>query len=101
MNKKISTYEDDSVISKDKYDKMKAVKTDAQIETNNKEKTVNSSVTLNKPSENHQMQILKYQTESFDKKDCFLRILYPNGDRLDFTTNGDSNLKVRLFLFFK
>jgi hypothetical protein len=28
------------------------------------------------------------------QKDCVLRILYPNGDRLDFCTNGNSKIKV-------
>lgn len=56
--------------------------------------TAASTTHASKPTEHHQPQIIKYQTQIYDKKDCFLRILYPNGDRLDFTTNGDSNLKV-------
>ena len=92
------SYEDDSVISKDKYDKMKqASKQEPQSKTTQPEPITNNNkptpLATNETSENYQPKILKYQTQSFEKKDCFLRILFPNGDRLDFTTNGESLLK--------
>jgi hypothetical protein len=44
--------------------------------------------TETKNSEPHQPQILRHETPGDEKKDCFVRISYPNGDRLDFCTNG-------------
>jgi len=103
-NKQNDSYEDDSVISKEKYDKMKHA---SKLSTNepiaiNSDKTslptlavnhANTSISTKDTSENHQPIIIKHKTQIYDKTDCFLRILYPNGDRLDFATNGESNLK--------
>lgn len=43
--------------------------------------------------ENYQPKILNYETSDSNKKDCFIRILYPNGDRLDFGTSGECKFK--------
>lgn len=42
---------------------------------------------------NYQPKMLKYETPDSNKKDCVIRILYPNGDRLDFCTNGECKFK--------
>ena len=47
-------------------------------------------------SVNHQPKIVRYETPDSETKDCVVRILYPNGDRLDFCTNG--NTKFRLLI---
>jgi len=47
---------------------------------------------------NHIPQQLRYETES-GKKDCCLRIMMPNGDRLDFLTDGEGKIKVRILCY--
>lgn len=39
-------------------------------------------------------KIIKYETQTNDKKDCTLRIMCPNGDRIDFLANGDTLFKL-------
>lgn len=110
------SYEDEAVISKDKYDRQKQdinsiVKPGNNIEkveqTNkalNEEKLVNSNnINIPAPTETkpHVPKIFKYTTPENDKKDCALRISYPNGDRLDFSTNGDSKLKYLIEYLIK
>ncbi|CAF0951978.1 unnamed protein product [Brachionus calyciflorus] len=41
----------------------------------------------------HQPQMLRYEAPCTEKRDCVIRILYPNGDRLDYCTNGESKFK--------
>ena len=48
---------------------------------------------------NQQKQI-RFETQT-DKKDCHLRIMIPNGDRIDFITDGDARIKVVFFLILK
>ena len=92
------SYEDDTVISKEKYDKKRHVSQSSEITKpdNKVEPIVNHSKNLESPAAPtlYQPKIIKYETPDSNKKDCFLRILYPNGDRLDFSTNGNSKINV-------
>ena len=90
------SYEDDTVISKEKYDKKRHVsQSQPEVKPDKKVEQI-----VNQPSESpaaaslYQPKIVKYETPDSNKKDCFLRILYPNGDRLDFSTNGNSKINV-------
>ncbi|RNA27208.1 UBX domain-containing [Brachionus plicatilis] len=42
---------------------------------------------------NYQPKMLRFETPDLNKKDCVIRILYPNGDRLDFSSNGECKFK--------
>lgn len=43
--------------------------------------------------EPYEPKMLRYETPDTQSRDCVLRILYPNGDRLDYCTNGNSKFK--------
>lgn len=75
--------DEEVVVRKDKYDLMKRSASQKLVDD------VKQISIASKPP-----QTLKHETEGPGVKDCFLRILFPNGDRLDFATNRDSNLKM-------
>lgn len=105
------SYEDDAVISKDKYMKQKSSSVkpaSSSIETsttttttsaiaNGLPKPVEASATkasvCQEPEKPYQPRVIKYETPDSEKKDCSLRVSYPNGDRLDFSTNGNCKIK--------
>lgn len=76
------SYEDESVISKDKYDKMKQASKLASNQESTDSKTsektslpqsTTAQITPSiNTSENHQPIIIKYQTQIFDKKGIYL-----------------------------
>ena len=55
------------------------------------------SSTTTDSDENEKIMNIKIKTngsKASDKKDCHFKIMIPNGDRLDFLTDGDSKLKI-------
>lgn len=93
---------DDVVTCKDKYEKEKLLKKQLGSESVNAttSKQTNDSncdeTSLNKTKTNSQPTQTRYETLDAEEKDCILRILYPNGDRLDFCTNGNAKIRVLL-----
>jgi hypothetical protein len=95
------SYEDDTVVSKGKYDKHKQLtfqKSEFPVTSKieNSETILKSEVPVpvaKSVEKNAQPKVIKYETLDSIKKDCFLRVSYPNGDRLDFSTSGDCKLK--------
>jgi hypothetical protein len=105
-------------ISKEKYDREKLLKKEKLLNgittncptaatavsnsklnpqtNNNHVVTSNSTATLNTTAKNTKPTQTRYETPDSEQKDCVIRISYPNGDRLDFCTNGNSKIKVLL-----
>lgn len=61
-----------------------------RLDSSNDEEEV---VTSKEKPRDYEPKMIRYETPDTNKKDCVLRILYPNGDRLDYCTNGASKFK--------
>lgn len=84
--------EDDNENSNSSEESVKLVKNKASNK-NRLESSDDESVEQKPETVKHEPKMLRYETPGTEKRDCVIRILYPNGDRLDFCTNGDSKFK--------